>query len=314
MVKRAQARLLHIVSLAQFQTVLLDDDAFVLDRHVLLAAVNPPLEPHVMDEMVFPFPFAGMSPQQIWWEDVLQTVLIRYHNANELTQALHLPKGSELQQPVFLFGKQGQRLEDPWERISTTNRHELEQWVWNRISVKLVLENHHTHPVEVYWIDGTQAKVKIPHLKPGASSTHYSHLTHEWYIRDVRVDAWKDSPGRWKLTTESMLLTFQLTQPHSPFVLKIPPRTCFDLSGHCGFWAQQNECTKNPNFVNDKCPLTCRQCDDAQERVWVEQALNGTYVPASADDESASQEQRNEAQEPFDDDDDKTATPGHDEL
>lgn len=32
------------------------------------------------------------------------------------------------------------------------------------------------------------------------------------------------------------------------------------MSGHCGFWANQAQCDKNPNFMKEKCMLTCNYC------------------------------------------------------
>ncbi|KAL7566855.1 hypothetical protein ACA910_021350 [Epithemia clementina (nom. ined.)] len=286
-VQQAQARLLHIVSWEQFQTVLMMDNEDRLERHVLLAAVNPSLEKHVMDEMVFPYPFAGMSPQHIWWEDILQTVLIRYHNQNELTQKLKLPKGQEMTKPVFLLGKQGQGMDEPWSRLETNSMEELHAWVWQEIQVELQFINYHDHPVEIYWIDGTRAHKKIPRLDPGAQSNHFTRLTHEWYIRDTRIDSRPDSPGRWKLTPQSTLIQFTVLNATSPQTLAIPRRTCFDLSGHCTFWVAQGECTKNPIFMREQCSLSCEHCSDEQDQIYVEQAKQGIYVPpwTSADEE-----------------------------
>jgi hypothetical protein len=39
-----------------------------------------------MDKMVYPWPFAAMSAQGIWWEDLLQTTVVRYHKSNDLTK------------------------------------------------------------------------------------------------------------------------------------------------------------------------------------------------------------------------------------
>jgi hypothetical protein len=288
-VKQAQARLVHIVSLEQFQTVMLDDDGVYLNGHVLLVAVNPNLENYVMEEMVFPFSFAGMSPQHIWfagmspqhiwWEDVLQTVLIRYHNKNDLTRMLNLPKGSDLNKPVFLFGKKGQHMDEAWAHTITTSREQLESWVWEQLQVEIHFVNHHDHPVEIYWIDGTRAKIKIPKLEPIETTSVLTQLTHEWYVRDCRLDTRGDSPGRWKLTEESTLVRFQVTNPKSIFVMNIPKRDCYDLSGHCQYWKGGNQCQANPRFMKEQCPLTCNHCSDEQDQMWVEQAKNGTYQP-----------------------------------
>ena len=278
-VKRAQSRLMHIVSWEQFQTVLMEND--VLERHVLIAAVNPRLEEHVMDEMVFPFPFAGMSPQSIWWEDILQTVMIRYHNQNELTQKLKLPKGQSLTQPIFLLGKKGQSIDDQWASITTNSRDKLQNWVWSGVQVELQFVNYHNYPVEIYWIDRTKAHLKFSHVDPGEIKGHYTRLTHEWYVRDKRVDARKDSPGRYKMTENSALLQFKVLNATSPQIMAIPLRTCFDLSGHCAFWNNDNQCTENPRFMAEVCSLTCGLCSDEMDKIHIQQALNGTYVPPS---------------------------------
>lgn len=52
-VKEAQSRLLHIVSLEQLETVIVDENG-TLERNVIIAFCPAPLETHLMDEMVYP--------------------------------------------------------------------------------------------------------------------------------------------------------------------------------------------------------------------------------------------------------------------
>ena len=50
-VREAMSRVLHVVSLDQLKTIMLDDND-VLERNILICAYTPPLEPHVDNEMV----------------------------------------------------------------------------------------------------------------------------------------------------------------------------------------------------------------------------------------------------------------------
>ncbi len=148
-VKKAQSRILHIVSLDQLEVII--TDGIVLERNLMICFYTPPLETHVMDEMVYPWPFAAMSSQGIWWEDLLQTTVVRYHRSNELTEFFGVPKGGVLDKPLFLFGKRGQKFRDPatWERrLSTDSREVFDAWVWESLEVPIIFVNKHDHPVE----------------------------------------------------------------------------------------------------------------------------------------------------------------------
>jgi len=94
-VKQAQSRVLHVVSLEQLRTIMLDDDD-LLEKNLLVCFVTPgDVETLANDEVVFPYPFAGMSSQGIWWEDLLQTVAVRFHRSNDLTEFFGVPSGDE---------------------------------------------------------------------------------------------------------------------------------------------------------------------------------------------------------------------------
>jgi len=201
-VQEAMSRVMHIVSLSQLETVLLDDDN-LLERNLLMVFVTPgDVETICDDEIVFPYPFAAMSEQGIWWEDLLQTVKIRFNKANGLTRFFNVPKGDELRaakQPIFLFGRRGHPLSESFARIQTSNRQEFETWMWKQIEVSVTFRNEHPHAVELHWIHGNTAHNKGT-LEPGQESHHVTMLTHEWWVRDARVDTRSDSPGRYKLT------------------------------------------------------------------------------------------------------------------
>ena len=264
-VQEAQSRVMHIVSFEQLQTVICDDND-LLERNLLICFVNPEQEKIANDEMVFPWPFAAMSTQGIWWEDLLQTVMIRYHNQNKITKFFGVPNGKTLTEPFFVFGKRGQKMEngESWARIQTKNMKEFHNWVWAQMEVRIKFVNRHAHPVEIYWIHDTRAKMTLT-LEPGAESFHTTMLSHEWWVRDARTDTRKDSPGRYKLTKESMLAMWKIVddEPNREFIIEA--KTCFDLSGHCPFWSSQGECNKNPNFMAEQCRKTCALCSDQDD-------------------------------------------------
>lgn len=146
--KQAQSRILHIVSLEQLEVII--TDGLVLERNLLICFYTPPLETHVMEEMVYPWPFAGMSSHGIWWEDFLQTTVVRFHRSNALTEFFGVPKGDNLDKPLFLFGKRGQTFRDQgaWNRLSTDNRQVFDTWVWHQLQVDVDFINEHDHTVE----------------------------------------------------------------------------------------------------------------------------------------------------------------------
>jgi hypothetical protein len=257
------------------------DDNDQLERNILLCFVTPgPVEKLADEEIVFPYPFAGMSSQGIWWEDSLQTALVRFHRKNDVADFFGIPSGDELREqgkPIFVFGRRGQTMNNDsvksWPRIQTNDRKAFETWAWEQIQILVLFVNHHSHPVEIYWIHGTRAHLKETSLDPGATFRHTTMLTHEWHARDARVDTHPSSPGRWKLTEESTIKSWKFTNDTSPQTLIIPRRLCFDLSGHCTFWKHQGDCNRNPGFMNSQCPLSCNVCSREQEEEQLAQLL-----------------------------------------
>ena len=137
-------------------------------------------------------------------------------------------------------------------------------------------------------------------------------LTHEWYIRDKRVDARPDSPGSWKLTTESSLMTLKIGVQGGPKIrddwtatVVIPKRSCFDLSGHCLFWQSQGECNKNPNFMGEVCRLTCKLCESDEPK---------TFDGENATDNEEVDVPNEEVDEPDDGEEDKDGNLSEGEL
>jgi curved DNA-binding protein CbpA len=264
-VQEAQSRVMHIVSLEQLRTIMLDDND-LLERNLLMAFVNPDQEKIADDEIVFPWPFAAKSTQGIWWEDLLQTVKVRYHNKNEITELFGIPSGKELDTPIFVFGKRGSKMEDgtKWNRIETKTHEEFNKWMWTQIEVNIKFTNKHPHPVEIYWIDETRAHIKNT-LKPNQTVNMTSMLTHEWWVRDARTDSRSDSPGRHKLTPNCNLASWKILNDENGQEFIIEPKTCFDLSGHCPFWVIRSECNKNPGFMEEVCRKSCEWCKEEGE-------------------------------------------------
>jgi curved DNA-binding protein CbpA len=264
-VQEAQSRVMHIVSLEQLRTIMLDEND-LLERNLLMVFVNPEQEKIADNEVVFPWPFAAKSTQGIWWEDLLQTVKVRYHSKNEITELFGIPSGKDLDAPIFVFGKRGSKMEDAiqWNRIKAKTHDEFNRWMWTQIEVSIKFTNKHPHPVEIYWIHETRAHIKET-LESNKTTRMTSMLTHEWWIRDARTDTRPDSPGRHKLTANCNLVSWKIMKDEDGQEFVIEPKTCYDLSGHCPFWDRQRECTKNPNFMKEVCLKTCGWCKEEDD-------------------------------------------------
>ena len=278
-VQEAQSRVLHVVSLEQLKTIILDDDNTqedVLERNLLICFTTPKLEEHVNDEMVYPYPFAAKSAQGIWWEDLLQTSMVRYHRENELTRFFDIPHGDTLEKPVFLFGKRGDPfVASSFNRLETNDRKEFEDWMWTQIKVEVVFVNKHPHPVEIYWLHGNTGRQPII-LQPDERHYHFTHLSHEFWVRDARTDTRKDSPGRWKLADNTCLTKWKILNDEQQQELIVHPKVCYDLSGHCGFWHSRGECHKNPNFMAEVCQLTCKLCSEEDNEKLLKEETTGS--------------------------------------
>lgn len=161
--QNAQSRMMHITSLQQLRTLMLNDDdeqQSTLERHFLLCMVKPgQMEATALNDMVFPYPFAGMSEQDIWWEDILQTMYVSLTTEHQAPLAEFFgidwndPNWNE---PIFIHGKAGTAFENgaQFARIQTTNRDEMERFVWENLKAHIQFVNRHTHAVELFWMNG----------------------------------------------------------------------------------------------------------------------------------------------------------------
>lgn len=262
-VRQAQSRVLHVVSLLQLQTIMLNDDE-LLERNLLICITTPETDVHADDEMVFPFPFAAMSSQRIWWEDLLQTVRIKFYRSSELSRFFNVSAMDVDEKPMFIFAKRGETLTSETApklaRLHTRSKEQFETWVWEQMQVRVRFVNQHAYPIEIYWVHETTAHLKAT-IEPNEDSWHTSMLTHEWYIRDARVDTHNGARGRYKLTDDSSLGSYKILNDESPQEIIIQANQCFDLSGHCSFWQMhENACKTNPGFMHEHCQKTCGMC------------------------------------------------------
>mmetsp|Transcript_22714 Transcript_22714/g.37586 ORF Transcript_22714/g.37586 Transcript_22714/m.37586 type:complete len:390 (+) Transcript_22714:301-1470(+) len=254
-VREAQARTLHLTSLQQLQDIM-SDESGKLEHNLLLIFVTPQaVESAADDKLFFPYPFTTDL-------DVLQAVKVRYHRENDLTRFFQVPNGDDLRKggnPVVIFGKQGQQLEESatWERLETVDRNFFEAWMWQCLRVTVTLVNEHTHPVEVYWVQYPKHQLMIKTLHPGDSQQVESALTRELWIRDVRVDSFEGAPRK-QLSRESTLLLHTVAQDQEE--VHITPTICLDLSAQCNSWEATGECLKNQPFMSNYCQKSCGIC------------------------------------------------------
>ena len=153
-VREAMGRVMHVVSLEQLETIMLDDKG-KLERNLLICFVTPgDVETKADNDYVFPYPFAGMSPQEIWWEDLLQTVKIRYNKESSLSKFFGIPNGDEMRSkglPAFLFARRGDPLTKFNSALDLRAREEFETWTWRQMEAVITFRNEHDYAVELYW-------------------------------------------------------------------------------------------------------------------------------------------------------------------
>jgi hypothetical protein len=75
-----------------------------------------------------------VSSQGIWWEDLLQTVKVRWFK-NDLTGTFQYPTPDAQFWQTRLCLWQARTAWTAWAQIETTNRQEFETWVWTQVEV-----------------------------------------------------------------------------------------------------------------------------------------------------------------------------------
>ena len=264
-VKQAMSRVMHVSSLDQLKSVILNNDGR-LERSLLICFASPGVvDRRANDEgLFFPYPFAGMSAQRIWWEDIIQTAYVKYYELSDLSNFFGLPEGKHLTQPALFFVKRGNRL-NQYETLFTSHRKTFESWMWKNLHKQVIFRNDHTHPVELFWINSNKAKL-MGTINPGKELPQNTMLTHEFWARDARVDSMKSYMNR-KLSQNSTIGIWKIV---SDVFEKIVIETqCTDMSGRCEQWvkASPGECAINPRYMLENCKRTCGVCD-AKSDAW----------------------------------------------
>ncbi|CAB9519346.1 expressed unknown protein [Seminavis robusta] len=243
-----------------------------VERHLLIAFTTPGRIETILDnDLVFPYPFAALSKQGIWWEDMLQTVKVRYDDPTKLTRFFHIPHRSKLNTPIFVFVKREQTLDD-YSKLQTHRRDKFTNWVWDQLKVNVNFINRHSHPVEIWWVHEDQVQ-----RQNTLEADHVAHLTcrlsHTFWVRDARVNQHLTQPQLAKLTKKDLLsenstmATFNVVKDDpddQAFTIDI--KACFDLDTNCHAW---HGC--NSNDVADMthtaiyCRKTCGKCTAADD-------------------------------------------------
>jgi hypothetical protein len=263
---------MHITSLDQLKTLMLDDDE-KLERNLLLCFCTSGGVEHVaMNQMAYPYPFAGMSDGGVWFETILQTAIVVFEDENELTDYFNIPDEETMRkngQPIFIFGRRGDPLVSYTTRkLQTNDRDRFENWVWGNLEIEVTFTNEHPYDVEAFWVHGDKAKRRF-FLRRGASVTVTTMLSHEWWFRDIRVDNRPHSPRQRKLAKDCLVAIF-LIQSDEQKNYTIEPKQCFDMSGHCYEWKKHGGgCVNNRihsyEFMQLECPFSCHMCSDEND-------------------------------------------------
>jgi hypothetical protein len=273
--RNVQRHVARVTSLEELKLLLVSDrnDEQRLQKHLFMVFVaNKKIEKLVDDDLLFPYPFAGMGENNVWWEDVLQSVKVRYNGASDLTKFFKVPSNefAKIQnQPFIVFGKKGDRL-DQFQIFSFKNNKYssdphllLQQWVTNFLKVRVDFENHHHATVNIFLL--TKGKKRLLRaLPPGYVLTHTLAVADQVFAVDERVGNYPggSSTGN-DHPTESVMLGKWTISSDGPILIKT--KKCFDMSEFCPDWLAgfgQQECDRNPEFMHSICPVTCGVCSE----------------------------------------------------
>ena len=251
----------------QLETVALDIDTDRLERNLLIVLCSALTEKVVDEQVQFPYPFAGMSDQKIWWEEILVPVKVRLANDTkaEFVKGLGLKDASSL--PAFVFLRRGAELkaENAEVLYSLKNATAFVEWVWKRIETPVTIVNEHNHTVKVFWINKEEAVLQAE-LAPGQSVERSTVLSTEWAVFDARAK-WK----RFK-AARGLMLGNWIIKSDTDILFRVRTRNCIDWDENCKAWATSGGGSRcgTDEKVKDKCPLSCKLCDpddDEEEEV-----------------------------------------------
>ena len=268
--KNVQHNVIRLTSLDELEDLILDRNEQRLQKHLFMVFVaNKKIEKLVDDDLLFPYPFAGMGQNDVRWEDVVQPVKVRYNNASDLTNFFKVPSKPQ-DKPFIVFGKKGDRLDQFQIFAFKGNKYSdshllLQQWVTNFLQARVEFENQHYNLVELFLlVDGKKKLLRT--LSPGHRFTHTFTTTEQVYAVDERVGAFpgagsnrnggKDTPesvmlGKWTISSDGHIL--------------IQTKKCFDMSEMCQDWLAifgPQKCDRDVEFMHTICPLTCGVCSE----------------------------------------------------
>ena len=264
--RAAQKFVIRFSSFEELAEAMLDDKG-VYKTHFLCAFVgNRHIERYVDDELLFPYPFAGVGENDLEWKDVVQVFKVRYNSQTSLTQAFRVPQKATTAHIVF--AKKG----DPIGRYtiyrptqSNDPRREVESWVRAQLKFSLTIINYHGSPVELYIVEGQKVR-RLAVITKRGRGTISVHPSDKIVAIDSKLDRY---PGA---TRNVNLLAHCSDEPlAAKFIVKtesfleIKPKKCVDMSLNCGIWLTKmglRQCSQNPEFMHNICAATCGVCSE----------------------------------------------------
>jgi hypothetical protein len=280
--RHVQHHATHVTSLEELKELVLDpnEEQQRLQKHLFMVFVaNKKIEKMVDDDLLFPYPFAGVGKNNVQWDDVVQSVKVRYNDASELTKFFKVPSNqfaNSRNTPFIVFGKKGDRL-DQFQIFNVKNnkRHGddphllLQRWVETFLKARVKFENQHHSTVHIFLlVEGKKKLLRI--LAPGHVFADTLTVTDQVFAVDERVGAYpggssntgSSSSGKDR-PTESVMLGQWTISTDGPIF--ITTKKCFDMSEFCPDWLAAfgpQKCDRDSEFMHSICAVTCGVCSE----------------------------------------------------
>jgi curved DNA-binding protein CbpA len=273
--RNVQRHVTRVTSLDELKLLVLDRNEQRLQKHLFMVFVaNKKIEKMVDDDLLFPYPFAGKSENNnVRWQDVLQSVKVRYNNASDLTQFFKVPSNQFAKnenKPFIVFGKKGDRL-DQFKIFHPSKNNKygdprlfLQHWVADFLKARVEFVNQHHSSVNIFIIaNGNKQLLRT--LRPGYVLTLNLKVTDQVFAVDERVGTYPGGSGTGKAyPPESVMLgNWTISSDFGPILIQT--KKCFDMSEFCPDWLAgfgQQKCDRDPEFMHNICPVTCRVCSE----------------------------------------------------
>jgi ShK domain-like len=236
-------------------------------RQLMAFVTAGEVETMLEDTLLFPYPFAGLSKQRIWWEEFLQTVKVRYQYSNKLTRLFDIP--DHINAPIFIFVKKGDPLKN-YKTIQASQRPKFTTWMWDNLIVKNVtIVNLHKNEVDIYWVHDDQVQYKST-LPPDQVVSFDAKLSHTFWVRDSRVNSHlkKEEISKMKaadrLSENSTIQVIQILEDQKDQTFEIEIKRCMDLPTKCRDWLENDYCNEPSSlaisYSKTFCKKTCGKC------------------------------------------------------